>query len=63
MITSRPSAASQLYNIVSCRIEILGFINSDRQKVFQESLKDSPERAVLLEVTWMTIYSSVHFVW
>jgi len=49
VITSRPSAASQLHNNVSCRVEILGFTNSDRQKFIQESLKDNPERADILQ--------------
>jgi len=49
VITSRPSAALLLHNNVSCRVEILGFTNSDRQKFIQESLKDNPERANILQ--------------
>jgi len=49
VITSRPSAASQLHDNVSCRAEILGFTNSNRQQFIQESLKDSPEKAAVLQ--------------
>ena len=49
VITSRPSAASQLHSNISCRVEILGFTNTERQQFIQESLKDSPEKAATLQ--------------
>ena len=49
IITSRPAAATQLHGNVTCRVEILGFTNSDRQDFIKESLKDSPEKIQQLQ--------------
>ena len=49
IITSRPEAATQLHGNVTCRVEILGFTNSDRQDFIKESLKDSPEKIQQLQ--------------
>ena len=49
IITSRPAAATQLHGNVTCRVEILGFTNSDRQDFIKESLKNSPEKIQQLQ--------------
>ena len=49
IITSRPAAATQLHGNVTCRVEVLGFTNSDRQDFIKESLKDSPEKIQQLQ--------------
>lgn len=49
IITSRPAAATQLHGNVTCRVEVLGFANSDRQDFIKESLKDSPEKIQQLQ--------------
>ena len=49
IITSRPAAAMQLHGNVTCRVEVLGFTNSDRHDFIKESLKDSPEKVQQLQ--------------
>ena len=49
VISSRPLCTAQLHNNMDCRVEILGFTNSDRQKFIQESLKDTPEKIPVLQ--------------
>ena len=49
IITSRPAAALLLHGNVTCRVEVLGFTNSDRHDFVKESLKDSPEKIQQLQ--------------
>ena len=49
VISSRPLCTAQLHNNMDCRVEILGFTNSDRQKFIQESLWDTPEKVPVLQ--------------
>ena len=49
VITSRPAAALRLHGNVTCRVEILGFTDSDRRDFIKESLKESPEKIQLLQ--------------
>ena len=49
VISSRPLSMGQLYNNIDCRVEILGFTNSDRQKFIQDSLKNTPEKIPVLQ--------------
>ena len=49
VISSRPLCTAHLHQNVDCRVEILGFTNSDRQKFIQESLRDVPEKIPMLQ--------------
>ena len=49
VITSRPAAALRLHGNVTCRVEILGFTDSDRRDFIKESLKESSEKMQLLQ--------------
>ena len=49
VISSRPLCTAHLHHNVDCRVEILGFTNSDRQNFIQESLRDVPEKVPILQ--------------
>ena len=49
VISSRPLCTAQLHKNMDCRVEILGFTNSDRQNFIQESLRDTPEKIPVLQ--------------
>ena len=49
VISSRPLSTGQLHSNMDCRVEILGFTNSDRQKFIQDSFKNTPEKIPVLQ--------------
>ena len=49
VITSRPSASSNLHGKVDCRVEILGFTKEDRKRYVAQSLKGNPIEIKQLE--------------
>ena len=49
VISSRPISTGQLHGNMDCRVEILGFTNSDRQKFIQDSFKNAPEKIPVLQ--------------
>ena len=49
VITSRPTASSNLYGIVNCRVEIVGFTEEDRLDYIQTALKYCDEQVKALQ--------------
>ena len=43
VITSRPTASTELHGICDCRVEILGFTKEDRKQYIHQSLKNDNE--------------------
>ena len=48
VITSRPTASSDLHSIVDCRVEILGFTEEDRLEYIQTALQDDDDKVEAL---------------
>ena len=48
VITSRPTASSDLHSIVDCRVEILGFTEEDRLDYIQTALQDNNDKVKAL---------------
>ena len=48
VITSRPTASSNLHNIVDCRIEIVGFTEEDRLDYIQTALQGNDDKVKAL---------------
>ena len=49
VITSRPTASSNLHSIVNCRVEIVGFTEEDRLDYIQTALKNCNEQVKALQ--------------
>ena len=46
IVTSRPISSANLYRCVSCRIEVLGFTETELKKYFSECLSEEPPSVV-----------------
>ena len=48
VVTSRPLASSSLHRVVDRHVEILGFGRNDRERIINETLKNSPQKLKIL---------------